>query len=167
MERKRYPASLQLLHPNSFEFSPSLTPFLTVSCRVSSGHVWLLHAPFLFRSMLDHSPCMISSTPWSAPCPTFKSIILCHHLSVKQISSIALLTFPPGFHSGISFSIGLKPISTSPLQSVPSPGLLNPSENCDHLPGLPEMQGVSLAPFFLLTSPQVLGLLPYAPQEST
>ena len=164
-ERERCPASLQLLHPNSSE-----CPLL--GCPSSQSPVeahpvtcgsCLLPACLC---LLYHSPCVICSTPWSSTYPIFKSIILCHYLSVKQISSIAHLAFPPGVYSGNSFSIGLKPISTSPLQSVPFPGLLNPSENSYHLPGLPEMQGVSLAPFFFLTSPQVLGLLLYAPQDS-
>ena len=162
MERERCPASLQLLHPNSSEFSPALMSFLTVSCSL----IWSCVAPACSL------PVSVCALPLSlsdflnslvCTCPTFKSIILCHYLSVKQISSIAHLAFPPGVHSGNSFSVGLKPISTSPLQSVPSPGLLNPSENSYHPPGLPEMQGVSLAPFSFLTSPQVLGLLLYAP----
>ena len=64
MERERCPVSLQLLHPNSPAFSPPLMSFLTVSCSLISCVAPACSLPV---SVLYRSPCVISSTPWSAP----------------------------------------------------------------------------------------------------
>lgn len=156
--RERCPASLQL--SQTLLSVPLLGSLLAVSCQ---GLTWSW-APACSPAtcLLYHSPCVICSTPWSSNHPIFKSIILCHYLSVKQISSITHLAFPPGVYWGNSFSIGLKPISTSPLPRVfPFLGSSIPVKTLT-IYLVCRDTGVNLAPFFFLplSSPGIAALCP-------